>query len=374
MNIILFTVPFCEEASVRDKDPDGPDRVLERAAAAIGRLDAALADHPLALSWRYRSRLDAAIRMADSDGVRVDPMRLAGILENLTLTPLRGASFAERAAEADAIRHALDQFEAVSTAPNASADAKRALGRLEESAASGSVLRGLARGVRQWTTAGLSRAAIRAAVPWLLASRLPTGGPLDGVSGIDAFRADAPWDDSDAWEAVFLGALADEAAAGRDRLSRLTILVARAQTRLAEGTRKRRADSQAPRALTILVSTPVIGPVRLAGVLGSTVRGAAKILDELVTLGAAVEVTGRRSHKLYGLADLADLRDLAPGPRRRPVRNATGASDPAAPLPPLRPRLWDEPARLYADLAAAGTDLVHRSRRVARLLATGPSR
>ncbi len=46
---------------------------LERAAGAIARLDAAVADHPLAPAWAYRARLDAVRRQAAVDGKAIDP-------------------------------------------------------------------------------------------------------------------------------------------------------------------------------------------------------------------------------------------------------------------------------------------------------------
>lgn len=46
---------------------------LERAAAAVARLDMALADHLLAAAWAYRARLDAVRRQAAANGQAIDP-------------------------------------------------------------------------------------------------------------------------------------------------------------------------------------------------------------------------------------------------------------------------------------------------------------
>src|SRR5581483_7274722 len=66
---------------------DGPAvaGALARAAAAIARLDQALAFHPLRPAFLYRARLDAVRRQADVDGRRIDPWHLAALLEGLRL-------------------------------------------------------------------------------------------------------------------------------------------------------------------------------------------------------------------------------------------------------------------------------------------------
>jgi hypothetical protein len=58
---------------------------LEDAAAAVGRLDAALAGNPLRRAWTFWSELDAARRHAEADGRRVDLFRLAAHLHGLPL-------------------------------------------------------------------------------------------------------------------------------------------------------------------------------------------------------------------------------------------------------------------------------------------------
>ena len=46
---------------------------LARAALAFGRLDQALAGHPLRPAFLYRARLDAVRRQAAVDGQAIDP-------------------------------------------------------------------------------------------------------------------------------------------------------------------------------------------------------------------------------------------------------------------------------------------------------------
>ena len=56
---------------------------LERAAAAVARLAAALASHPLAAAWAYRAQLDAVRLQAADDGLAIDLWSLAALIEGV---------------------------------------------------------------------------------------------------------------------------------------------------------------------------------------------------------------------------------------------------------------------------------------------------
>ena len=58
---------------------------LAGAAAAIARLDQALASHPLAQAFLYRARLESVRRQAAVDGQLIDPWHLAATIEGLRL-------------------------------------------------------------------------------------------------------------------------------------------------------------------------------------------------------------------------------------------------------------------------------------------------
>jgi hypothetical protein len=58
---------------------------LAGAAAAIARLDQALASHPLAQAFLYRARLESVRRQAAVDGQLIDPWHLAAAIEGLRL-------------------------------------------------------------------------------------------------------------------------------------------------------------------------------------------------------------------------------------------------------------------------------------------------
>ena len=53
----------------------------------------------------------------------------------------------------------------------------------------------------------------------------------------------------------------------------------------------------------------------MALLVGCSVRGARLMLEDLVACGDAVEVTGRGSHRLYGLPGTEGIRGETTGPR-----------------------------------------------------------
>ena len=80
---------------------------LARAAAAIARLDQALAFHPLRPAFLHRARLDAVRRQAAVDGRLIDPWHLAALLEGLRLRMDASLRIIDRGAIFEAARHAL---------------------------------------------------------------------------------------------------------------------------------------------------------------------------------------------------------------------------------------------------------------------------
>jgi hypothetical protein len=84
---------------------------LAEAAAAIARLDEALAFHPLRRAFLYRARLDAVRRQAAVDGRLIDPWQLAAVLEGLRLRMDDALQVIERLEALDAARHALALYQ-----------------------------------------------------------------------------------------------------------------------------------------------------------------------------------------------------------------------------------------------------------------------
>ena len=81
---------------------------LAQAAAAIARLDQALAGHPLLPAFLHRARLDAVRRQAAVDGQAIDPWHLAAVLEGFRLRMDGALRIIDRGAILAAARHALD--------------------------------------------------------------------------------------------------------------------------------------------------------------------------------------------------------------------------------------------------------------------------
>ena len=135
-----------------------------------------------------------------------------------------------------------------------------------------------------------SRPAIRAAVPLYLRERDATIHVLAAVTGGDALRAGA--DDPDGFAMRFLDAVRREAADGRDRL--LTMEREWREARLRVDRRaEARSNSRLPAAVDLLASSPLLSVSALAEALGCSVEGASRMLDGLVGLEVAAEVTGR---------------------------------------------------------------------------------
>src|SRR5271166_2535011 len=100
-----------DRAAVRSKPLAGDGAAsLERAAAAIARLDSALTSHPLAAAWAYRARLDAVRRQAAVDGRMIDPWHLAALVEGIRLRLDRASALIDRGAIFDAARYAFDLY------------------------------------------------------------------------------------------------------------------------------------------------------------------------------------------------------------------------------------------------------------------------
>ena len=325
------------------------------AAAAIGRLDEALAFHPLHRAFLYRARLDAVRRQAAVDGRLIDPWQLAAVLEGLRLRLDGALPIIERLEILDAARHALalhqwlvapdfDEEEQVQRA------ARHVAGFAKDC---GTPLLAAAHGTHAWLASGRARAPLRAALIrfWVHHGILRLPVPLTGAA---ALRAETS-SDLAAWLPAFLDALAGEAADARQSLRELEQAWFAART-TASGLRR---DSHAAAAIDLLAAAPLISATTLAAALGVAVKTATRLLDGLVASGIAVEVTRRSKRRLFGLKGVERLADVARPPARpepgrsrgRPPNVAVEEEDvvveAVAPLPlaPTERRTFD-----YSDL------------------------
>lgn len=368
-------------------DPEQPpppaaalSAALAEAAAAIARLDEALASHPLRPAFLYRARLDAVRRQAAVDGQAIDPWHLAAVIEGLRLRLDQALRIIDRGAVLDAARHALTLHQwLIAPEFDDEGEVQRAERHFAGFAGQGETpLLAAARGVHAWLDgnglrgAGGARPPIRAALVrfWTRHRVLRAPVPLTGAASL---RPETPWV-LPAWMPAFLRAVAAEADDWRQMLRDLEHgwFAARAA---AAG---RRRDSHAAAAVDVLAAAPLISATSLAPALGISVKNAIGLLDSLVAAGAAVEVTHRAKRRLFGLAGMAPLGEAVRPPYRpepgrgrgRPMATKEEPEVPAQPLPPLSPmerRSFD-----CTDLERALAELdqvMHRTRRALDALA-----
>ena len=334
--------------------PELPD-ALERAAAAIARLDQALDGHPLLPALLHRARLDAVRRQAAVDGHGIDPWHLAAVLEGLRLRMDGALRIVDRGAIFDAARVALGHHQWLANPDfDQEGEVQAALRHLKDSSSPGALL-GAALQFRSWLDAGGARPPIRAALirHWVRRGLLRAPVPLTGPR---ALAAEAP-EGLPEWVCAFLHALAAEARDCHQLLRDLERgwLDAR---RKAAG---RRSTSRAAIAIDVLAAAPLLSATTLARAVGLSIKGATAMLDGFVAEGIAVEVTHRSARRLFGLTGMAPVRDVTTAPRRPepgrgrgrpPLLSEAEASDaPAAPPPPVA--RFERPPVDYAALEAA---------------------
>ena len=173
------------------------------------------------------------------------------------------------------------------------------------------------------------------------------------LTGAVALRAETSFELS-AWLPAFLRVLAAEAADGRQLLMDLE----RAWFTARSAVVGRRRDSHAAAAVDVLAAVPLVSATSLAAGLGVAVKTAIRLLDGLVTVGVAVEVTHRSKRRLFGLKGMAPLgAAVRPPYRPEPGRgrgrppiltvedNGAAPPLPSAPLTPVDRRQFD-----YSDL------------------------
>ena len=322
----------------------------ERAAGAIARLDQALDHHPLLPAFLHRARLEAVRRQAAVDGRSIDPWHLAAMLEGLRLRMDHALRIVDRGEIFEAARTALALHQWI-TEPDFDQEGEvQAAERHLADALPGGLL-GAAEGVWSWLQGGGTRPPIRAALIrfWGKHRLLRVPVPLTGPR---ALRAEAP-EEYPEWVVAFLEAVAAEAGDHLELLRGLEHGWRTARGKIAG----RRSTSRAALAVDVLAAAPLLSATTLAGTIGMSVKCASELLDRFVAADVAVEVTHRSARRLFGLADLAPLRDGVAPPRRPepgrgrgrppilPIADKIAAPPPLPPLTPLERREFE-----YGDL------------------------
>ena len=362
---------------------------LAQAAAALARLDQALAGHPLLPAFLHRARLDAVRRQAAVDGLVIDPWHLAAVLEGFRLRMDGALRIIDRGAILAAARHALDLHQWL-VAPDF--DQEGEVQRAEQVLAppprpapprcsppppactpgsAATARRGDGHGGGDGSSdghgGGGARPPIRAALVRFWVSQRLLRAPVP-LTGDRALRPDTPWQ-RDTWMPAFLSALADEAADGLDRL----VALERAWRAARRAVAGRRRHSRAAAAVDLLAAAPLLSATSLAAGLGMAVKNATLLLDDFCAAGIAIEVTHRSKRRLFGLTGLAPLRDVVRPPYRpepgrgrgRPPLARRGAITVPAlpPVPPLDRQPFD-----YSDLAHWMTQMDQTIRQARRTL------
>jgi hypothetical protein len=286
---------------------------LEGAAAAIARLDARLAGHPLVPAWLWRIRLESVRRHAAADGRLIDPWHLAAIIEGARFRMDRGAEIIDRGAIFAAARHALELWRWFARPDDAQAEAIGSAEAALPASEQAPPLLGAALAVHAWLDRGGERPALRAALAryWQRRGMLRVVCPL--LTGNKALGGETPWQ-VESWTVAFLAALAEEAEAGGELLQ----LLEREWFAARAAVCGRRRDSHVAAAVDIMAAAPVVSATTLAQSLGIAVKNAAALLDGFVERGIAIEVTHRSKRRLYGLRHLAPLREET-APSKRPI-------------------------------------------------------
>src|SRR5215472_9673396 len=127
---------------------------IEGAAAAIARLDARLAGHPLTPAWLWRTRLEAVRRQAAADGRIIDPWHLAAIIEGVRFRIDRGAEIIDRGTIFAAARHAFELWRWFAHPDEAQTEAIGRAAAALKTSEQPSPLWGAALGVRTWLEGG----------------------------------------------------------------------------------------------------------------------------------------------------------------------------------------------------------------------------
>jgi predicted transcriptional regulator len=303
---------------------------LEAASGAIARLDALLTGHPLEPAWLWRIRLEAVRRQAAIDGRVIDPWHLAAVIEGVRFRMDRAAAIIDRGAIFEAARHALGLWRWFARPSEAQTEAIGCAAATLPAAGQGSPLLGAALGVRAWLDRDGERPPLRAALAlyWQRCGLLHLACPL--LTGAKTLDSETPRE-IEAWTVRFLAALAEEAETGTGLLR----LMEKEWFAARSAVRDRRRDSRAFVAVDIMAAAPVISATSLAGGLGIAVKNASALLEALVERGIAIEVTHRSKRRLYGLKDLAPLREEAAPPRRPTSGRSRGRPPRGAPVPIL---------------------------------------
>ncbi|MBP2307425.1 hypothetical protein GBZ48_28705 [Azospirillum melinis] len=191
--------------------------------------------------------------------------------------------------------------------------------------------------------AGGDRSGACLAVSRFLTAQGMTPLPLPCLNGGAAIRRAEP---DGNWLVAFLDGIARQAEEGEEGLVALQHRWRGWRRRVGD----RRSDARIRRAVDAVAAEGVIGPARLAARLRCATSAATDLLEELQRLEIAVEITRRRTHRVFVAEDLAAmLGEVAP---RSAAGIAGGTAPRIAPTAPAELDRWVEPAEGVEDALA----------------------
>ncbi|MTJ93925.1 MAG: hypothetical protein F8N36_13865 [Desulfovibrio sp.] len=348
----------------------------EATAATIGRLDAAVAGHPLRRAWQYRQRLAATVEACGWNGQKTEPDTLAALVAGVPVERLADGGAGARALSMlgllgqmegarDLVVTPLTEEEDVGLPPagrsaedELAAEAAVLLDAMAAAPGPGVLLSAadVAWTIRRETDS--RPGVLHYALPRWLAQGGLSATPLPGLAAFPP-RAGSAVD----WQCRFLTRVAAAADGGRQRLADLAL----AWERWSRLVGPRRKDSRIFEVMAMALATPMLTPgavarrlaprrgpdqsarTELAALLAAKEERAlseaeaarlavlaarheppyalaGRLLDELARAGVIRESTGRATWKTYTVADLQIY----------PMR--TGKAPLAPPMKPAAPR------------------------------------
>lgn len=300
------------------------ERSIENTLLAIGRLDEALRDDDLREAWLTRSRVQAAADWATVEGHGISR-------ENLLLAWIEAPAPLQR--DWGACRYALALLRHLGAVWDDSeiereideAVVSNALELLRKESKRRSALMAVAWAAIGWLRSGGDRAGFRLAVPAFFTEMGVTRVPCPALLPLALPRSTEPIDE---WIGRFLAAERNAAERALRDLHELARTWAEWRGRVAN----RRRHSRLPHLVDLCVAMPMMTPRLAADRLGSSVRGASLLLDELVALGILREVTARKTWRLFVAGDLNVGRQRA---RRTGQQRTIGATGGVLSSPPF---------------------------------------
>ncbi len=336
-------------------------QALELTALAIGRLDALVAASPARRAWQRRSTFLATVRAVEADGYIFEIERLFALAANLPVPRVK--DYGIDAMALDVLGQMMKLAALSDGEPAAAGELDKAIEVVRLSQRAGAVLTGALQGLRRWVADDGRPSLGLIAFARVVAERGVTSEPVPWLAGAISSRAIMTDGLSAArWARRALQEIAGAMEAG------CRILGALEATREAWHRRlgPRRSTSRLDLVVELALAYPVLSPVQVSRVLGTSVRGGAKLLDELAELQILLPPRREGTWRFFIASDLRDIRshvlgEAAPAPAREVV---AVASPPALPLDRLpaasrQPKPVREPEG-FRDLLAATDQVVRR--------------